>query len=287
MPGKWLVLFNCQAIGLANCLESLSPGLEVERFDALSAREQMGDIGTRLHEFERIVIAPRVKAIVGENVASRDQVLWMPHVWYQAYHPDLCYLGDSGPLTRGAAGPYHSMIAFVAYDLDMTVEQALALYRTDVYAAMGYLDSWNPARAGLLRDFDEHGFDLRPSLPGWARRGAFMHSVNHPKIEVLMDLARHLLRKAGRPVVESGIVPHDNLANGPVFAVYPEIGSRLGVAGAYAFKRGATYRVKPLDQFVHESFELYRSLGAIVPSNAAFVPAIERAREIIRKLHAS
>ncbi len=211
----------------------------------------------------------------------------MPHVWFQGYHPDICYLDTSGPVTRGPIGPYHSVIAFSAYSLGLSAEQALSLFRGDVYSALGYFDAWGPAREGTLRDFDEHGYDLRPLLPAWVRQGPFMHSVNHPKIRVLMDLARMLLRKAGRSVHESDIVPQDNLVQGPVFAIYPEVGSRLGVAGSYVFKRGGTYRTKTLEQFVRECFELYRSLDEFEPSNPGFVPAIERAKALIRELHPS
>lgn len=286
-PARWLLLFNCQATGLANCLETLSPGLEVERYDALSFKDQVDEIRPRFGDFDQIVIAPRVKSVVGEEVSTSDRILWMPHVWFQGYHPDICYLGASGPIARGAIGPYHSVIAFAAYALGLSVEQTLRLFREDVYSALGYFDAWGAAREGMLRDFDEHGYDLRPLLPAWVRQGPFMHSVNHPKIRVLMDLARMLLRKAGRPVHESDIVPQDNLVQGPVFPVYPEVASRLGAVGSYVFKRGATYRTKTLAEFVGESFEIYRSLGDFEPSNPGFVPAIERAKALIRELHPS
>ena len=68
--------------------------------------------------------------------------------------------------------------------------------------------------------------------------GGLHASPFHPKIDCLNDLARAIIRRAGLPLTNSLSRPPDNLATGPVFPVYPEIGRRLGVAGDYLFKLG-------------------------------------------------
>lgn len=125
---------------------------------------------------------------------------------------------------------------------------------------------------------------MRENFVRWSRSGPFMHSVNHPKITVQLDIARMLLSRTGLQIMESGIIPHDNLTNGPVFPLYPEIGARLGVAGSYNFKGGGSYRAKDLKQFVSESFTVYRSAGDEGPDNEAFFPILEKARHFMESI---
>ena len=92
-----------------------------------------------------------------------------------------------------------------------------------------------------------------------------MHSINHPKLFVLADLARVLLEREGiesLPDVEQYV--DDQLAEGPVWPVYPEVGQRLGVAGHYLFKRARALcsDAQPvlmlgLKDFVQESFQAF------------------------------
>jgi hypothetical protein len=281
---RLLLLYNCQAQGLASCLQLLAPGLDVEHYDALVLQKQLPDLASRAEHFDHIVITPQVRAMVGEEVAGRPQVVWMPHLVFSGYHPDLCYLAAAGPLATGVSASYHSALAYTGFRCGLDVEATVRLYRPEVYAALGYYDMWNDAREGVLIAYDRHGFDLRESFLRWSRRGPFMHTVNHPKIEVLMDFARLLLRKLGIGIVESGIVPHDNLTNGPVFPVFPEIGARLGIGGSYLFKNGGAYRVMDLESYVAASHAIYRQAGDAEPSYEPYLPLLDRAKSVVESM---
>ena len=64
--------------------------------------------------------------------------------------------------------------------------------------------------------------------------------------------------KAGCDTIDFGVAPHDNLLNGPIFPIYPEIAESLSVPGSYAFKVPGDYRLIDLKQFIIGSFEAYR-----------------------------
>jgi hypothetical protein len=103
-----------------------------------------------------------------------------------------------------------------------------------------------------------YGLDVRDLFLEWARKGLVPHSVNHPTIAMLSDLARLMARKVGLPLVDHNLLPHDNLANGPIFPVYPEIAMELGLAcGSYRFKEVNHYSILSLEQFIERSFERY------------------------------
>ena len=93
-----------------------------------------------------------------------------------------------------------------------------------------------------------------------------MHSINHPRIHVLYDIASNLLAAQGKKPIE-GVIPHDNLMLGAVFAVYPEIGEALGVHGSYLFKNVGNYTPIELADFVAGCFGNYEKFprGTIQP----------------------
>ena len=281
---NWLLLFNCQAEGLANSLELLGVDLRVESHHPPSFRKLRDDIAARLDEFDRIVVAPRVEPMLGFDLRGRDDVIRVPHVRFHGFHPDLVYMGASSGLAKGAIGEFHSALVYAAFRSGLDEAAAAALFREDVFAELGYLDSWQVCREQLERDFSEQDFDVRESFVRWSRTGAFMHTINHPKIGVLADVARLVLRRAGIEPREAGMVPHDGLAKGPVFPVFPPIGARLGIRGSYLFKQGGGYAVLDLDEYVAASYRIYREAVGAKPANKSFLPVIERAESLVRAM---
>lgn len=199
-------------------------------------------------------------------------------------HPDLCYLAAEGRLSTGPLGHYHSALAYSAYRSGVSVDGAVELFSLENFEALGYLNSWDEERDRFLQSFTHFGMDLSDAFVRWTRSGPFMYTINHPKMNCLRDVARLLLLRAGLQLVESDLLPYDNLANGPVFPVYPELGEKLGVRGFYAFKSGGAFRAKLLKQFVAESYAVYRDASEEVPSMAPFFPLLDRVAAFIRGL---
>ena len=213
---------------------------------------------SRLDTFERILIGPGIEAAAGADLAGRDNVERIPYLFFQGYHPDICYvLHDGRPLDGGLA-TYHSIIAYAAFICGRTEEQTLELYCEEIFERLGYFESWAPARAKMIDNFESVDLDIGQTFVEWCRKGSFMHTINHPHIRCLRDLAELILRRADLDIVDTSLVPHDNLMNGPVFPIYPEIGSKLGLRGDYTFKRGGGYQCFSLAEFISDSFLAYR-----------------------------
>jgi hypothetical protein len=253
----WLVLFNCQATGLANCLNLLCPDIAVE-YHALSPK--MANINALIASkpFDRILTFPHNDQAFGIDLSGRENVWQIPTILFHGYHPDFCHLFSRGKLLKGPLEGLHSIIAHVAFRCGLTEKQALKLYCEDTYKRLGYLDGWDDERDRFVNVYKKHGFDVSQCFIEWTRSGAFMHTLSHPKINVLRDLAKMIINRSGYRLNTTSILPHDNLANGPVYPIYPEIGSRLGVRGDYLFKFGGRYECIDLEEFVHLSYEIYR-----------------------------
>ena len=270
---RWLLLGNCQVFGLANCLRVLSPGLAVEAWDLASYQRDGDALDARLSDFDRILVMDQASDLL--PMAEDERIARLPGLYFSGYHPDLCYLAQDGPLSRGPLGHYHSAIAYAGFALGFDVARTLGFFNRETYERLGYFDAWTPARNLLLDAFARDGFDLRLRFVDWVRKGPFMHTINHPRIDVLLDVARMLLEQAGVAHADPGFVPEDNLVKSAVFPVYPELASSLGVGGTYRFKPGGEYRVMGLDEFVAASFDAYRDAGDVRPTHPAFRDRIE------------
>ncbi len=161
----------------------------------------------------------------------------LPSIVFPAFHPDIVYIDHKGRNFGSPMGDYHSALIVYGFAQGYSADEILSLFRAEVFSKIGYLDDWFGARDSLLRLSRAHGFDLDRLFAGWMRRGCFMHTVNHPKLFVLEDLARTALARAGisaRTARCEDVLP-DPLS-GSVWPVYPEIAARYGVPGSTTFK---------------------------------------------------
>lgn len=263
MRSRWLLLFNCQAHGLAHCLNLMCDEIEVEHHDPVGIARHRERIAEALPGFDRVLVAPQVADDPATGLdldGLGDRVMRVPSIYFSGYHPDTCYVdGPGGRPLRGPLGEYHSVIAYAAFVQGRTEAQAIALYRERTYARMRYFARWDAAWRRMGATFSQNGLDLAALRPKWSRRGPFMYTVNHPRIECLHDLAALVLQRAGHKARYLDALPADNLANGPVIPVFPAIATRLGGKGSQLFKRPGTYRHITLEEFVAESFAAYRA----------------------------
>lgn len=257
---KWLLVFNCTNIGLANCLRLLAADLEVEATDYGSFRRESADYRKRLGDFELVITAPHFVSNEHIDFRSARALQTLPTIYFDAYHPDLCYLSTEAGILKGPLGDYHSKIITAAYQHGVAERDVRGLFSRQHYRAFGYLDRWARGKQRLLDGFTDAGCPVDHCFSRWSARGTFMHSVNHPSIHVLYDVACVLLDKHGIGYQRSGLLPHDNLLNGPVWPVFDEIAESLSVPGSYQFKLPKQYRCIGLDEFIARSYAMLAQL---------------------------
>ncbi|GJD36253.1 hypothetical protein QO012_000116 [Methylobacterium aerolatum] len=261
---------------MARALKLLAPASPVRYLSMGSLRRDHGDLDglvrtVRAHDlvFSQAFPEGLLPGGGSERLRERDpRVAPVPSIVFSAFHPDMVYAGAASDLAAlklapSPLGQYHSAIALTAHRLKLDVPRTAALFREDVFARLGYLDHWNSAAHELLAASAQIDFPLDRELTRWARRGVFMHLMNHPKAFVLGDIAKRLLRQAGiEPMaVEVEDYIGDELAQDVIWPVYPPVAGQFGAQGAYLFKaraRGDGFPVLyDLPGFLAASFSLY------------------------------
>jgi len=253
---RWLMVYNCVHVGLQNCLGLLRPDLQVDALDFGAFEQRFREFAPTLRSYDRIITAPHFVANPCVDFATVAPVTRIPLTAFEAYQPDLCYLTVDGQVLRGPMFDYHSKIVTAAWRKGLSQAAALALFNAAHYERFGYFGIWESCKAQYLGSYADGGLDLARAFPTWSRQGAFMHSVNHPAIRVVADIARALLAVDGLAARETDFLPHDNLKNAPVWPVYPEIAEALGVRGSLLFKVHNAYRFLELEQFIAASYDV-------------------------------
>ena len=255
------VVGTCQSIPLAQCVEVMVQHVPVQRyasFDDVGAKVAAGDV----------VFRQRNRRTVWTRDECAPNEFLYPRVNFNAFHPDLVTIaGPPGPVAPPLAD-YNSSLVLFAWQRGLDAARTERLFCEAVFERLGFFERWEPAKQTLLEEGRAIAFPLEAMLASWTARGRFMHSSNHPALFVMGDVARALLERAGLPVPfdrpEDFI--HDAMLDKAVWPLYPEIGNRLGLPGAYAFKmfqgngsRGAT--LLDLGEFIARSFEAYRHMA--------------------------
>jgi hypothetical protein len=113
----------------------------------------------------------------------------------------------------------------------------------------------------LVRRFKEFDIDLSNSVERWLSRGNFLHSYNHPRIDVLIEILRRALvateiLPSSKRECDEDIGIHDDLSESAIWPVYPEIGSRHGFEGSLQWRMGRAqnYKTFNLAEFIDATF---------------------------------
>jgi len=274
-PGgrKFLVFGNCQVVGIARMLEVMCPGIVANPLEALPTTIQ--DLKNKSSTLSDVVQgcdlvfthfsegAKERQALLESFPELTGKIRMVPPLVFGAFQPDNDYVfrENEGPI-GGPLGHYQSALVFYAWKNGYDKEIAARLFCEDIYRHVGYFDGFDAAKSFLLNLGKNCGLPLDGVFSDWMRRGCFMHSINHPKLYVLADIARLLLERVGLEVVRGGEeYLEDNLSYHGCWPVYPEIGREFGIAGSYLFKRPGISRnsveLIGLEEFVEAAYKHY------------------------------
>lgn len=280
---QWLVISNCQTFGLAHCLQAQVADVQVTGVDSLLFNTAPDRFNAQMDKYTTLFIADGVKSeIPSARIEAIPEHVPLPMFTCRAFHPDLVYLLHNGHPVVGPVGDYHSAIVYACFRAGMSAADTALQFNARFLERCGYMGMWLPERDRLVEELADFGLDIAVPIRTWGRRAAFMYSINHPRIHVLHDIAAELLRARGRRPFPGGIMPHDNLATGAAFAVYPEIGEALGVPGSYVFKNVGSYRPVDLDSFIAGCFATYERIGrASIEPHPQFVTQVDYVTALI------
>ena len=236
---------NCQAPGIIASLKALLPDALIEGWHFGAQAVTGEELLARLPDFN--VVIKNLPDGQAEKLFDLDRlrqlctkVVVIPPITFTGFHPDITYIMHEGRALPGIVGDYHSAIISAAFALGLPAERVPALFNGLIYASLGYFDAFPQAKHEIIAQHQQHGYDIKSHFAHWLVSGAFMHTINHPRIDVLSTLAtmaaiRTELVRPDTPIPQ-GV--NDDLEASGTWPTYPELGHRIGTAGSTVFIRG-------------------------------------------------
>lgn len=191
----------------------------------------------------------------------------LPTIDTLGFHPDCAYVNVQGKVVESPIGAYHSVLVLWGFLQGLSVQDTRALFNAQVFRHLGFFDFHAAGVNHLVNKGRQCSMPLHRWLAAWQESGVWMHTINHPKPQVLADVALHCLGQLGiAGVADACDVVEDELARSPCWPVYPDVAQALGLRtpGSYAFKsahrpvdQGKSVNYMGLDAFIEASFALY------------------------------
>jgi hypothetical protein len=189
---------------------------------------------------------------------ATDRLHVLPRLVFRGFHPDTVTLTLDGAPIAGPTGTLHSRIAVAGFLAGLPADETAALYTALPFARLGYGDALATAGAALLDQFLYDGIDLSKLLPRWRVSGCFMHAPNHPKMRIMLDIARIACAKMGVSPQTPAALPADPLAAAAQHPYFADLARRHGLPPDGAFR--AALPAPPLSalDFVQGSYDVFR-----------------------------
>ena len=255
---------NCMTGGLTSALSLLLPAAKFDPIPYVGVNETVLDEQLAVSE-AWLLSGPEglQSATLGRVNKPNLRVIRFPDLYFNAFHPDQVYAWmRDGSTVDCATGPYNSAIALWAWQHGLNAQQTISLFTPEVFGALGYHDRWQVSIDRLRHDFVPFPhLDYRDFIIPLQRAGNFMHTVNHPKVAAVAQMAR-LLAKQIDPTVDTESIPVENMMVDGLFmasvswSVYPSVANALGIKGAFMWKL-EDHSVIGLEEFLQRSFAKY------------------------------
>lgn len=187
----FLVLATCQGQTIKRCIEARGQHtvehLLPSQVEAASLTKEM------LAGFDAVIahhVLPE-RAELWARVNDHPRVINFPMIFFAGLTPDFMTFT---PGSISARASQSSRIVAAAKVRGFTPEATRELFNPEFISAMRYRDVFSIQRRVFLENLSTFTSRAEYLFENWQDRGVFFHTANHPKMYVIADLLRDILR---------------------------------------------------------------------------------------------
>lgn len=263
---RFCIIGNCQARGMARCFDIMVPGSSTVVFHLAKIytepdRTRVENWSSSISEFDAVFMLNHINDAKAGPFATDviqglcKKLIRYPYIAFTGLHPDCIYIRHDGVELRGPMGPYHSAMVAAAFLENLPPIRTARLFNSFAYSTLNYFNAYATSARSFIRSSVALGYSFSTFVDPQSR-SVFMHTVNHPAIDIIVEMSRQALLKARITPVMPSTHSYDELGQSIIWPVYPDIANRIGVPGSLQFQ-AHTKNIMSLDQFVSRSYEAY------------------------------
>jgi GSCFA family/Polysaccharide biosynthesis enzyme WcbI len=283
------VVGTCQAYPLSLCLMAMAPDVVAKPIVVNRTTEITEDLTAYDLVFTTLLDDARLEDVVSQ---LSGRIFQYPRITYTGFTPDSVYATSGGEKMISPVGDYHSSLILYAWLHGLSARETKTLFCTEVFERLSFSEHQRASRALMLREGEDISFPMASLLDKWEASGRFMHSVNHPRLFVMADIARMLAERSG--LRTQATRPEDYIADplmsNCVWPVYPGLNPQWESFASYDFKgpgeltpAGRPVKVFSLEDFIDRSLEAYAPVSQESIYSAIGNPAYQGLDEWARR----
>lgn len=271
---KIAVIGNCQAyiarIISVICRNSTCTQIHWNHIKKLISMNEKIDLSEYDYIFSALTPDKELDCV--NNIDKK--ISFYPNVVFRGSHPDCIYVRSNSKTIKSPIGDYHSAIIFNSYSHGLTEKECRELFIPEFFNLLGFGEQYYAHLKALSQRLTETGLDGDYLTQKWAALGHFMHTINHPKLFVLEDIAKHLL-----DVNQINYDQHlkiDDFLSDPyktnvIFPIYPSQPMSKKYHNGLVFKiandltQNHYEKWMSLNDFIHGSYQIYKENESLEP----------------------
>ncbi|SFV08284.1 hypothetical protein SAMN02799631_04706 [Methylobacterium sp. 174MFSha1.1] len=262
---------SCQVAGMKATAEKLLPSALIDA-QHIHVTMRPEDVREHVRHFDVVITQvgdgdadmPYLRA--SSLTSPTLKAVYLPTFVFSGLHPDMAYIADHGKVVHGAHSDMHSIIGAACFLAQLSEARAAKLFNKYIFAELGYFAEYEVSYRFMRETYAAAGYDVDGLVERLlAESGAFMHTINHPSIQIIAELTTQALKKAGivAPDVAVPTDVHDALKEHFVGPVFPPLARSIGLAGSTTYLKPAQSgddREIGLEEYLKRSYEIYRSV---------------------------
>ncbi|WP_164736606.1 GSCFA domain-containing protein [Pararhodobacter zhoushanensis] len=199
-----MLVGNCQVVSCAALLRAAGfTDVTAHRFSQINPEDLSPD---RVKQYDLIVAHETIRnrPTFVAALADKPNLITIPPLFFNGFTPD----DELGGVTFGNGTVIElSRIAVGAFRHSLSRDEAVALYSPEFCDLMGYPQALERARNNLIRTLAPYIPEIEQLYAKWYAQGPFFYTGNHPKLFVVEDMFRNVLKR------KAGIVLQENLSS--------------------------------------------------------------------------
>ena len=267
---KIAVIAGLQGHALVAALRAMLPDAAVDHFPALLSGERVaGELAAYDHVVSTVPEGEGGKLSSAFLKPAVQHFVALPDLEFRGFHPDQMVLHSNGRMLDGVTGRYHSRLAVAGFLAGLSLHDVVALYGRAGFARLGYFDVYEQAFSRLAEVYAAQGDGGAALVAGLRNAGCFMQSMDRPKPEAVIYMARLVCGAIGAPPGDSTVdAIGDVWAGGASHPVFADIAGAIGISPEGEFRSGRRAGFAPetmsLAEFVRGSFHAYRGIDRAI-----------------------
>lgn len=252
MSRKIFILGNCQTLPFAEYLKGIFPSDEITRslFSERMGEEKLTQLISNISIADIVIGNSSARKFIDKENLSTSKFISIPNFHFSAFHPDYIAVRNADNKHLNA----NSAICAWAFKKGLHPEDVKSLFTKNTFNALGYLNRWSSSVKFLKDSFEGTHINFSSFYLSIKRKQNFMHTVNHPKIDVIELLAKNIAMEIefDSSVFKKEYPNKDYLA-GIIWPVYPYVSDELSLNGSYTWVINGEI-VDGLDNFIEFSY---------------------------------